>query len=185
MQGKDLQVFGFNEREIRVVMRGDEPWFVVNDVCEVLELTNSRVVVERLPEDDVSQTDVIDSMGRKQATNIVNDAGLYELVFRSDKPEAARFRYWVTHEVLPAIRKTGKFAVSKIQVPPMVEKLEEMLRETKKEARRDAIPWEMAMKLQTSLLEQINKWGDVERSNSIVRCITDEGKEIGIISKIV
>jgi len=101
--------FDFQEYQVRVVNIDDEPWFVVNDVCKVLEITNTRNVVERIDSDDVRQTDVTDSLGRSQMTNVVNESGLYEVIFRSDKPEAKVFRKWVTSEVLPQIRKTGSF----------------------------------------------------------------------------
>lgn len=106
--------FDFEEQAVRVVMRGDEPWFVAADVCRVLELSNSREATSRLDEDErdlvdlntVSSNDGI--RGNPNAT-IINESGLYALVFTSRKPEAKRFRKWITAEVLPAIRKTGRY----------------------------------------------------------------------------
>lgn len=94
---------------VRTVVIDGEPWFVARDVCAVLAIANSRMAVSRLDGDGVSTTDVIDSMGRTQRAAIVNEGGLYELIFLSRKPEARAFRRWVTHEVLPAIRKTGRY----------------------------------------------------------------------------
>lgn len=97
--------------DVRTVLSGGEPWFVARDVCAVLDITNGRDAVSRLDADGVGTTDLIDSMGRTQTASIVNEAGLYELIFQSRKPEAKAFRRWVTGEVLPAIRRTGRYEV--------------------------------------------------------------------------
>lgn len=85
-----------------------EPWFVLKDVCRVLEIGNSRMIANRLDADEkgVSQ---IDTLGGKQETTVINESGLYNVILRSDKPEAKPFRKWVTSEVLPAIRKHGAY----------------------------------------------------------------------------
>lgn len=102
-------IFAYNDTLVRAVMIDGEPWWIANDVCAALGIDNPRMALTRLDEDGVSQTDVIDALGRTQRTNIVNEPGLYELIFRSDKPEARTFRRWVTREVLPSIRKTGAY----------------------------------------------------------------------------
>lgn len=102
--------FEFSGQQVRVVTddHGD-PWFVVVDVCAALGISNGRDAVARLDADGVGSADVIDSMGRDQVARTVNEAGLYELVFQSRRPEARDFRRWVTREVLPSIRKTGGY----------------------------------------------------------------------------
>lgn len=105
----EITTFNFESSEVRTVLMDGEPWFVAKDVCAVLEIGNSRMAVTRLDEDGVSTTDIIDSMGRTQQASVVNEAGVYELVFLSRKPEAKAFKRWLTHEVLPAIRKTGSY----------------------------------------------------------------------------
>jgi anti-repressor protein len=104
-----LQVFSYEGNKIRTVQRDGEAWWVLKDVCDVLGLSNSRIVADRLDEDDVSQTYITDSLGRQQQTSIINESGLYTVILRSDKPEAKHFKRWVTHEVLPAIRKHGAY----------------------------------------------------------------------------
>jgi prophage antirepressor-like protein len=106
----EIAVFDFRGYNVRVVMIDGEPWWVVNDVCAVLEIVQTRNAVDRLPEGDVRLADVTDSLGRRQSTNVVNEPGLYELIIRSDKPAAREFRRWVTAEVLPQIRQTGSYA---------------------------------------------------------------------------
>jgi len=104
---KNLQVFD-NITEtwrVRVVMVDGEPWFVARDVCECLEIENPTVAVQRLDEDERAKF----NLGRQGETNIVSEAGLYSLIMTSRKPAAKRFKRWVTHEVLPAIRQTGQY----------------------------------------------------------------------------
>lgn len=105
----NLIPFTYGETPVRVVEIDGEPWFVLSDLCKVLGLQAPHMVAGRLSEDDRSSASVIDSLGRPQHTTIVNEAGMYEVVIRSDKPEAVAFRRWITGEVLPAIRKTGSY----------------------------------------------------------------------------
>lgn len=105
----DLTVFRFEgTREIRTVLKDGEPWFVAKDICDILELTNPTVAIESLDDDERSKY----FLGRQGEVNIINESGLYALVFKSRKPEAKAFRKWVTSEVLPAIRKTGQYTVT-------------------------------------------------------------------------
>lgn len=106
----ELQLFKFEHQPMRVVLVDGEPWFVLSDLCRALGISNVGNVVARLHEDDIRQTDVTDTLNRSQLTKIVNESGMYEVVIRSDKKEAARFRRWVTHKVLPEIRRTGSYS---------------------------------------------------------------------------
>ena len=105
----NIQIFNYQNNEVRTVEMGGEPWFVLKDVCGVLDIADHKVVARRLDEDEVCQTPITDSMGRQQSTTIINESGLYHVILRSDKPEAAPFRKWVTSEVLPSIRKNGAY----------------------------------------------------------------------------
>jgi len=104
-----VELFTYDTAQIRVVMLGGEPWFVLADLCRVLGLSNPTVVADRIDSDALSQTEVIDSMGRRQDATIVSESGMYEVVIRSDKPEAVKLRRWITGTVLPEIRKTGGY----------------------------------------------------------------------------
>ena len=114
----EIQIFNYNSTEIRTIQKDGEPWFVLRDVCNVLGLGTPARVAERLDPDEVSQTHITDSMGRQQETTIINESGLYNVILRSDKPEAKPFRKWVTSEVLPTIRRHGLYAT-----PDTVEKM--------------------------------------------------------------
>ena len=105
----DLQIFNYQSHDVRTVQKDGEPWFVLKDVCDVLNLSTTARVAERLDKDEVSQTHITDSIGRQQDTTIINESGLYSVILRSDKPEAKPFRKWVTSEVLPSIRRTGGY----------------------------------------------------------------------------
>ena len=106
----ELKIFENPEfGSIRTLEINGEPWFVLADVCKVLEIARGTKVAERLEEDEVRQTSVIDSLGREQKTYIINESGLYSVILRSDKPQAKPFRKWVTSEVLPTIRKHGAY----------------------------------------------------------------------------
>lgn len=94
--------------KIRTLTIDGEPWFVAADVCRALEIGNPSMAVERL-DDDEKGISTIDTLGGKQRMTIINEPGLYSLVLSSRKPEAKVFRRWITHEVIPAIRKYGGY----------------------------------------------------------------------------
>lgn len=107
----EIQIFNYNSNEVRTIQRDGEPWFVLRDVCGVLALGTPTKVAERLDEDEkgVSQ---IHTPGGDQSMTIINESGLYNVILRSDKPEAKPFRKWVTSEVLPTIRRHGMYATA-------------------------------------------------------------------------
>lgn len=111
----DLKIWNYNNSaEVRTVMIDNEPWFVLVDVCKILEIARGSKVAERLEEDEVRQTSLTDSLGRQQNTTVINESGLYSVILRSDKPQAKPFRKWVTAEVLPSIRKHGLYATEEL-----------------------------------------------------------------------
>lgn len=100
--------------EIRTLNINDEPWFALTDICEILELTRGRKVAERLDEDEVGTFDVPHPQNPVKTIKMVfvNESGLYNVILRSDKPNAKPFRKWITSEVLPALRKTGIYTLT-------------------------------------------------------------------------
>lgn len=105
-----LQLFENTDWKVRVVMRDGEPWFVAKDVCECLDLGNPSQAIARLEDDErwLISNEALRSNGE---TAVVSEPGLYSLVLGSRKPEAKAFKRWVTHEVLPSIRKTGGYGI--------------------------------------------------------------------------
>jgi anti-repressor protein len=106
-----LTVFSYSDIEIRTVVRDGEPWFVAADVCAVLEIRNNRDALAGL-DDDEKGVATTDTPGGSQQVAVINEPGLYSLILRSRKPEAKAFKRWITHEVLPALRKTGSYKVA-------------------------------------------------------------------------
>jgi prophage antirepressor-like protein len=108
------RVFEFRDQSLRIVDQHDHDiWFVAKDVCEILEIKNSRMALHRL-DDEEKGVSTIDTPGGKQPLSIVNESGLYELIFNSRKTEAKFFKKWVKQEVLPSIRKTGQYSNVKV-----------------------------------------------------------------------
>ena len=105
-----LQLFENTDWKVRVVMRDGEPWFVAKDVCECLDLGNPSQAIARL-EDDERWLISNEALRANGETAVVSEPGLYSLVLGSRKPEAKAFKRWVTHEVLPSIRKTGGYGI--------------------------------------------------------------------------
>lgn len=107
----EIQTFNFNNATMRTLTdtTGD-PWFVLKDCMSILGLGNPTETVKMFDDDEFSTTEVIDSIGRRQQTYIISESGLYELVLKSRKPEAKEFKRWITHEILPTIRKHGIYA---------------------------------------------------------------------------
>ena len=101
----ELQVFNFNDKQVRVEERNNETWFCLKDVCDILDIKNATDVVNRLDEEERTRF----NLGRQGEANFINESGLYTVVLRSDKPQAKPFRKWVTSEVLPTIRKHGAY----------------------------------------------------------------------------
>ena len=141
----DITIFNHLGNDIRVTTdEQGEPWFVLKDVCDALNLGNTSRVADRLESDDLTLSKVMDNRGVQRETFLVTESGLYEVIIRSDKPEAKAFRRWVTSEVLPSIRKHGMYATPAT--------IEDMI----------ANP-DMAIKLLTTLKEERAKRAQLEK----------------------
>lgn len=106
----EMQKFNYESKEVRTVIVNGEPFWVAKDVCEILEIANSRDALTSLDEDEKGVANT-DTLGGEQNVAVINESGLYSLVLRSRKPEAKKFKKWITSEVLPSIRKTGKYEI--------------------------------------------------------------------------
>ena len=147
----ELQIFKSPEfGEIRTITKNGEPWFLAADVCRALEIINTTDAVKRLEEDEKARL----NLGlRGGDTNMVNEYGLYSLVLASRKPEAKQFKRWITHDVIPAIRKHGVYAVDELLNNP-----------------------EMAIKAFTALKEEREKNVRLQTENAKQRQIIGELK---------
>ena len=115
----DIQIFQYQDQPVRTVQRDGEPWFVLKDVCSALgmDTTQLKKVTDRLEPDEKARN-LITTPGGEQESWIINESGLYNVILRSDKPEARPFRKWVTSEVLPSIRKTGGYISGQDSLSP-------------------------------------------------------------------
>lgn len=114
---RGLQAFTFEGAEVRTTLVNGEPWWVASDVCTALGIANVGNALARLDEDERSSIRLADGSPGNPNRAIVNEPGLYTLLLRSDKPEAKKFKRWVTHEVIPQIRKTGQFQTAPTPAP--------------------------------------------------------------------
>ena len=117
----ELQVFSYEGSEIRTVQLSGEPWWVLKDICDVLDLSNPSVIADRLDDDEKAKVDPKQYLGSRsnEPATVISESGLYNVILLSRKPEAKKFKRWITHEVLPTIRKHGAYVTSA--------KLEEMI----------------------------------------------------------
>lgn len=106
-----MQHFQFEDHRVRVLVRDELPWWVALDVCGVLEIVNPRHATSRLDDDEKDDVVINDAIGRPQMTKVINESGLYSLILTSTKPEARRFKKWVTSELLPTLRRTGHYVL--------------------------------------------------------------------------
>ena len=114
---KDVQIFNYKQKEIRTVVIDDELWWYAKDICCVLDLSDTNKALLGLEDDEKCEHEEYSGSGRKPS--LVNEPGLYSLIIKSRKPEAKAFKRWITHEVIPTIRKYGAYMTQ--------EKIEEVL----------------------------------------------------------
>jgi len=135
----ELQIFKYNSNAVRTVLKDGEPWWVAKDICEILEIQNTTDALKRLDNDEVARLNL---GGLSGEINIVSEAGLYTLILGSRKPEAKQFKRWITHEVIPSIRKTGAYmtpdTIEKVLTnPDTIIKIATQLKEAQEQIKND------------------------------------------------
>ena len=132
----NIKIFNFEGNEVRTSFKDGNVWWVAKDVCDVLGIKNNRDVIARLDTDEKG-VDTIDTLGGQQEVSVINESGLYNIILLSRKPEAKKFRRWITHDVLPSIRKHGLYAVDEVLANPdiLIKALEELKAERLKNNR--------------------------------------------------
>ena len=117
-----IQVFSNQDFSVRTYTdENGDVWFVAKDVCDVLGIANARDAVSELDDDEKNTVAITDGNRGNPWTNVINEPGLYKLTFKSRKPEAKKFTRWVTHEVLPQLRKTGSYSLPQKDNVPAVQ----------------------------------------------------------------
>jgi prophage antirepressor-like protein len=158
-----MQVFEYeNAEEFRVIDRDGEPWFILTEVCRKLDIANPSDAASRLDGDEKDALGITDPIGRVQRTTVINESGLYSLILRSVKPEAKRFKKWITSEVLPSIRKTGGYSG---RTPAFIKRYNEN--------------WDRVEGGHFSVLNElvVHLWGRLEHAGHIMADKAPDGKE--------
>ncbi|MBR3404945.1 MAG: phage antirepressor KilAC domain-containing protein [Firmicutes bacterium] len=169
--------------QVRTVTKQKEPWFAAVDVCRALEIGNSRMALSRLDEDEKGVSS-IDTLGGNQKMQIINEPGLYSLILTSRKPEAKAFKRWITHEVIPSIRKYGAYVTDEVldqmdEHPELIPEYIQRLRDENANARaaREALEKAQA---ENALLAPKAGYYDHFVSDEDLTCLRYTAKELGV-----
>lgn len=177
-----VTIFKYEENKlVRTMDISGEPWFVLKDVCDVLGLSTPARVAERLDSDEVSQAHLIDSVGRSQEMTIISESGLYNVILRSDKPEAKPFRKWVTAVVLPSIRKNGGYIAGQEELSPQELMAKALLVAQKTLTDRDARIKELTA--QNQIMQPKAEYFDELVARNLLTNFRETAKELGIKEK--
>ncbi len=178
MSGQDLMVFRNEEfGEIRTVEKDGEPWFVAADVCRALELGNSRQAMTRLDDDEKGVIST-DTLGGEQVMSVVNEPGLYALVMGSRKPEAKAFKRWITHEVIPSIRKHGGYIAGQESMTP-----EELMAKALLVAQKTIEERELrisTLTVQNQIMQPKAEYFDELVDRNLLTSLRETAKELGV-----
>lgn len=179
----NLTTFNYNNSTIRTIQKDGETWWVLKDVCDVLDIKNSKDATNRLEEDEVGLTDLTDSLNRTQKTTIINEAGLYNLISSSKKPEARQFKRWINHEVLPTIRKHGAYMTDQkieevLMNPDTIIKLAQQLKTEREEKAKLAIKIEED-KPKVVFAEAVSTSDDSILIGQLAKILRGNGLDIG------
>lgn len=176
----NIQIFNYQSNEVRTVEMGGEPWFVLKDVCNILGISKYRDTAARLDADERGSVEV-DTLGGTQQVIAVNESGLYHVILRSDKPEAAPFRKWVTSEVLPSIRKNGGYIAGQEQLTPQELMAKALMVAQKTLADREARISELTV--QNNIMAPKAEYFDELVDRNMLTSFRDTAKELGVKPK--
>ncbi len=119
----EIQLFTFKNEQVRTLLINNEPWFIGKDIAQILGYSNPRDALSKHVEnEDKDSVAIRDSIGRMQKTPIINESGVYALIFGSKLPDAKKFKHWVTSEVLPKLRKTGSYSAKEMSSEELMAK---------------------------------------------------------------
>ena len=176
----NIQIFKYENNDVRTVEMNGEPWFVLKDVCKVLGISKYRDAAERLDDDERAPVRV-DTLGGAQEMTAVNVSGLYNVILRSDKPEAKPFRKWVTSEVLPSIRKNGGYIAGQEQLTPSELMAKALLVANKTLAEREARISEL--KVQNAIMQPKAEYFDELVDRNLLTSFRETAKQLGVEEK--
>jgi prophage antirepressor-like protein len=180
----------FNENNIRILGSYNEPWFVVKDICNILEIKDNRSALRIIP-DKWKAEQILPTLGGKQITSIVNEAGLYKLIMRSNKPIAQKFQEVVCEDILPSLRKKGEYKIQsimdrnkeleeeKLRIEKELEEKESLLEIQKEELLEKEVIFEIleeknAKRIKLLELKNCKKGERVEHGKNVIYVVTNE-----------
>ena len=176
----ELMVFNNAEfGQVRTMEINGEPWFVGKDVAAALGYERAtKAISDRVDKEDIDEVPIQDSIGRMQKTPIINESGVYALIFGSKLPNARKFKHWVTSEVLPTIRKTGSYSITQTKTDSY------MIENPADRARRWAEEYEEKLALECKIAEQQPKveYHDAVLNKSGLMTTTAIAKDLGFKS---
>ena len=176
----NIQIFKYGNNDVRTVEMNGEPWFVLKDVCVVLGLGTVSKVADRLDADEKGMNQ-IHTPGGMQDVTVINESGLYNVILRSDKPEAKPFRKWVTSEVLPSIRKSGGYIAGQDQLTPAELMAKALQVANKTLAEREARI--SALTVQNAIMAPKAEYFDELVDRNTLTSFRDTAKELGVSPK--
>ena len=186
-QPQNLKSFDYNGQEVRTVEMNGQPWFVLKDIAEVLKLTDTNKISARLEADELTRIKFV-SGGQNREMLCVSESGLYNVVLRSDRPEAKPFRRWITHEVIPSIRKTGGYIAGQETLSPEELMAKALLVAKQTLAERDARINELStanseLTVQNQILLPRAQYFDELVDRNLLTNFRETAKELGIAPK--
>lgn len=186
-QRQNIKTFDYHGQEVRTVEMNGQPWFVAADVCMVLEIGNPSQAASRLDEDEKGIISN-DTLGGKQKMTIVSESGLYSLILGSRKSEAKQFKRWITHEVIPSIRKTGGYIAGQETLSPEELMAKALLVAKQTLAERDARINELScanseLTVQNQILLPRAQYFDELVDRNLLTNFRETAKELGIAPK--
>lgn len=184
-QQQNIKSFDYHGQEVRTVEISGQPWFVAADVCRILEISNPTVAMDRLDADEKAKLNLGLSGG---ATGCVTESGLYSLILGSRKPEAKQFKRWITHEVIPSIRKTGGYIAGQETLSPEELMAKALLVAKQTLAERDARINELStanseLTVQNQILLPRAQYFDELVDRNLLTNFRETAKELGIAPK--
>lgn len=186
-QPQNIKTFDYNGQEVRTVEMNGQPWFVLKDIAEVLKLTDTNKISARLEADELTRIKFV-SGGQNREMLCVSESGLYNVVLRSDRPEAKPFRRWITHEVIPSIRKTGGYIAGQETLSPEELMAKALLVAKQTLAERDARINELScanseLTVQNQILLPRAQYFDELVDRNLLTNFRETAKELGIAPK--
>lgn len=187
MSNNNMMIFENKDfGQVRSVLKDGEPWFVAADVCKALEIGTTAKALERLDPDEKGMN-LIHTLGGKQKMSVVSESGLYSLILGSRKPEAKAFKRWITHEVIPSIRKHGAYVTDTVldqmdEHPELISEYIGQLRAENAEARKNRELLEQARTENALLAPKANYYDSFVNIESLT-CLRYTAKEIGVPQK--